>query len=280
MAAIGGVILLVTLFFAAEETLENDIMPSISTASYSTQPSISTEPSISTGGDVGVSDGGIMMVNESSVTVYRMFMTTNSDGDWGDDVLGSSIIGSGESLPLALSQGSASYNILIEDSDGGVYEFYNLIIDPDETLIFTDASGGTIEHYYSSGELYQEVVAGGGSDPGTGAVGTTAVEGSVAVANEASFTIWRLYISESTDESWGEDLLGSSVISSGETLSIDLPQGSSTYDVRVETEDGVYYDFYGLIIDPDETLVFTEANGGTIEHYYASGEFYQEVLVS
>ena len=55
----------------------------------------------------------------------------------------------------------------------------------------------------------------------------------MTVINTSSVTICYLYVSPSTDTSWGDDQLGSSVIAPGQSFTItDIPFG--TYDLRAE----------------------------------------------
>jgi hypothetical protein len=76
----------------------------------------------------------------------------------------------------------------------------------------------------------------------TGTTGTTTTDGSttgggsgatVSVINSSSVDICFLYISPSTSDSWGDDVLGSgNVLSPGETFDASVSPG--TYDFRAD----------------------------------------------
>ncbi len=275
---IGGIILVATLFVGGS-VLSDDSNSIAAANSRITQSTInpagnSIDPN--GGGAPVASEGDVLILNESAVTIFRLYVSENTDSEWGEDVLGSSVISGGESLSVTLPQGSSTYDVKIEDSDGATYEFYGLLLDPGESLVFTSEAGGTLEHYYASGEFYQAVTVTGGVS-GTDVNNDTepvASGDSIQFINESSFTVFRLYMSETTDDQWGDDQLGTSVVSSGEGFMLNLPQ-SGTYDIKVEDDNGNEYAFTGLVLDPNETLIFSEANGGTIDQYLDSGDLYE-----
>lgn len=109
----------------------------------------------------------------------------------------------------------------------------------------------------------------GGTDGGGG--GDTGVA-SVRVVNNSGYTIYNLYISPSSSSSWGDDQLGSNVILSGYSFTVNnIPAG--TYDLKATNSlgDSVYEmgyymgggtshtwtinTFYGSISEPQGSIL-------------------------
>jgi len=60
------------------------------------------------------------------------------------------------------------------------------------------------------------------------------------VINNTGYTIYYLYVSPAGSSGWGEDMLGSNVLSSGNDFRVNVQDGAS-YDVRLVDEDGDSY---------------------------------------
>lgn len=59
----------------------------------------------------------------------------------------------------------------------------------------------------------------------------------VQIHNQSSWDLHELYISLSTEEEWGSDLLGDQIVESGQFANLrDVP--CADYDVRIVDEDG------------------------------------------
>ena len=59
----------------------------------------------------------------------------------------------------------------------------------------------------------------------------------VQIHNESSWDIHELYISPTSEEEWGSDLLGSNIVQTGQYAELtDVP--CADYDVRIVDEDG------------------------------------------
>lgn len=85
-----------------------------------------------------------------------------------------------------------------------------------------------------------------------GSSGSGSVQG-IEVHNEMAYTyIFWVYISASTDSSWGEDLLGNRVIPPYESVFFPLSTGS--WDIWVEDEDGSYAQLYDISITAGEVV--------------------------
>ncbi len=70
--------------------------------------------------------------------------------------------------------------------------------------------------------------------PGGGGGGGTSGSGSATVVlhNNTGQSIWYVYISPTTESTWGEDMLGSSTIPAGSTWTFRVDPGN--YDLRAD----------------------------------------------
>ena len=62
----------------------------------------------------------------------------------------------------------------------------------------------------------------------------------VIINNATGRTIWRFYGSRTSTSSWEEDILGSTVLSNGSSVSIDFDDGTGAcmFDMKAEFRDG------------------------------------------
>lgn len=69
----------------------------------------------------------------------------------------------------------------------------------------------------------------------------------IDVANNTGYTILFLNVSPADARNWEEDVLGDSVIYSGDTFRIELNgYNSPMFDIRAIDEDGDTYTFFGI----------------------------------
>lgn len=73
------------------------------------------------------------------------------------------------------------------------------------------------------------------------------------VKNESGYTIWYLYVSPSTDDNWGPDQLGSSVLSPGETYSISISDCDREYDFRAEDDESGSWEEFDVYLSCGST---------------------------
>lgn len=74
-----------------------------------------------------------------------------------------------------------------------------------------------------------------------GLVGLAAQSADIEFVNRTGVTIFFLYASASTSDTWGEDLLGESVLGDGQSVTVRLRSISGAFDVRaVDSEDREY----------------------------------------
>jgi hypothetical protein len=78
----------------------------------------------------------------------------------------------------------------------------------------------------------------------------------VSVINSSSAVICHLYISPSTNEEWGNDVLGTDTLDPGETL--DVPVEAGTYDFMASDCDGNEIDSeLGVDVPAGQTITWT-----------------------
>ena len=83
-------------------------------------------------------------------------------------------------------------------------------------------------------------------------------QGQITIVNDTGFPIWYIYISPSTDNSWGPDLLSDDqIISDGESVTLNLPNpGAELYDIMLEGSAGDIYIKYNEKVTNDRKVVF------------------------
>lgn len=78
-------------------------------------------------GDSGGSSSHTLIVqNNSSTSVWYLYVSPTEDSSWGSDVLGSSTIPSGSSYTHTVSNCDRSYDLRAEDSGSGYWESWDV----------------------------------------------------------------------------------------------------------------------------------------------------------
>jgi hypothetical protein len=80
----------------------------------------------------------------------------------------------------------------------------------------------------------------------------------VRIVNSTGYTVWYVYVVASTAQSWGNDKLGSGILSSGSSVLIDLPSSSTNrYGIRLKDLDGDTYTKRNIPINNKQIITFT-----------------------
>lgn len=82
----------------------------------------------------------------------------------------------------------------------------------------------------------------------------------VTIVNNTGYTVYYVYMSQVASDDWGDDLMGSEVLSDGESVDIRLAYPlnvTNKYDIKLEDEDGDTYTRWDVLITPDSRIVFT-----------------------
>ncbi|KGE72025.1 hypothetical protein [Spirochaeta lutea] len=83
-----------------------------------------------------------------------------------------------------------------------------------------------------------------------------AFKGYVDITNDTGYTIFYIYVSHHTSDSWEEDVLDDDVLMDGDTFRLilrDYPD--SVFDIKVEDEDGDTYVFWEVDIAEEDITV-------------------------
>lgn len=161
--------------------------------------------------------------NTGGYDIWYVYMSSTSDTDWGGDWLGDEILYSGETYSFTVPDGD--YDIKLIDEDG------------DEYIRWEVPVTGTYSWNVTLDDLGEATV---GTGPSVApVVGTGSAP--VTISNDlGDWTIYYAYCSPSSHTTWGDDRLGSEIISPGESFTFYVQPGID-YDIQLEDEDGDTY---------------------------------------
>lgn len=71
----------------------------------------------------------------------------------------------------------------------------------------------------------------------------------VTLVNQSNAPIYYVYMSSSTDQSWGDDLLGTRVLEPNQSLNLSNVN-PGVWDIRVVDRDGLWKEFYQQQVNP------------------------------
>lgn len=170
------------------------------------------------------------LTNSSSWDIYYVYISSTDDSSWGDDLLGDmDIVESGETVTLRLSDGCGSYDMKLVDEDDDVCTIMGVEL-CDDAWVVNDAD-------------WLDCL---GIEQGASGNSTT-----FTLTNSTLWNIEYVYISSSDDSSWGDDLLGSQILDTDETLTLRLGDGCGTYDMKLVDEDGDVCTIFGVELCED-----------------------------
>ncbi len=99
----------------------------------------------------------------------------------------------------------------------------------------------------------------------SGKVGTP-FNGYVIITNSTGYTFNYIYVSHADETNWGDDVLGSSILSNGESIRVNLSNyPSSIFDIKCTDADGDTYTFRKFNVATDDltvTLSNLDSSGG------------------
>lgn len=75
-----------------------------------------------------VQDRNVRVHNDTGVTLTHLYSTNSGQADWGGDILGSDVIGAGESVVVDFDDGSGAclFDVRARFADGDVLEEYQI----------------------------------------------------------------------------------------------------------------------------------------------------------
>jgi hypothetical protein len=84
---------------------------------------------------------------------------------------------------------------------------------------------------------------------------------SITIVNDTGYTVYYVYISQITSDTWGVDRLDSDkILSDGESVTLPLPYPLNVvnrYDIQLEDLDGDTYTKMDVLVSPGARIVFT-----------------------
>jgi hypothetical protein len=142
----------------------------------------------------------IELINNSGQTIWFVYLSLSTSSEWGDDQLSASTVGPGNSYAFHVPPGT--YDLKAEDSAHNIVDvrYTQSIVGPFQWVIAPVAPP---------------------------------VSGNLVLTNNSGLTICHVYISLSTDSSWGTDQLGTGeTVGPGQSRGWEVPPG--TYDLKGE----------------------------------------------
>jgi hypothetical protein len=156
-------------------------------------------------------DPSFRIANNTPNVVNEVYASPSNQRNWGHDRLGSEVIRPGASHIIRLPiDGNCVYDVRIVYQGGQAEERRNVNLC----------------------NLTDYVLGGGGGGAGR----SQAQQGSnpsFNLVNQSGRAIQEFYASPSSEQNWGADRLGNSVVNPGQRFAIRLPLGECVYDVRI-----------------------------------------------
>jgi len=82
----------------------------------------------------------------------------------------------------------------------------------------------------------------------------------ITIVNNTGYPVYRVFISPSTDDNWGDPFLDNEIIASGESVEFILKfplSVTNVYDIALFNTDDDTYSKYGVQVKANERIVFT-----------------------
>ncbi len=164
--------------------------------------------------------------NTGGYAIHYVYISPTSSDDWGDDWLGSSeLINSGSSRTFNVTNGT--YDVRLIDEDGDDYIVWNMAIT------------GTVTWNVTLSDLGEREWTGGHSSSGGAPI---------TIYNDlGNYDIYYIYCDPS-DQPWGNDRLGSEILSPGYSFTFTVP-ADNYYDIKCVDVDGDTYTLWQVYID-------------------------------
>jgi len=163
------------------------------------------------------------LVNNTGDTIQTANVSASRLSNWGPDILGNGVLPSGNRVYVTPNFGDCILDVRVTYASGREETRMGLNACSINTIAFGGAGTGTT----AAAGTGATIAAPRGGDP------------SFNFVNRSGQTIRELYISLSSQSSWGSDRLGTDVMSPGASVYIRLPGGGScAADIRVVYANG------------------------------------------
>ena len=176
------------------------------------------------------------LVNNSGDTIQTANVSASRLSNWGPDILGSGVLPSGNRVYVTPNFGDCVLDVRVTYASGREEARMGLNACSINTVAFGGGGGaGAGASVSMGGGAGASIAAPRGGDP------------SFNFVNRSGYVIRELYISLSSQSSWGADRLGSNVMEPGQSLYVRLPGGSScAADIRVVYSNGASAERRGI----------------------------------
>lgn len=151
--------------------------------------------------------------NDSDYDIHYLYLSNADDDMWGEDHLGSEILNTGESFSLLVYPSVYDIKLVDEDEDECIKKGINIRQDLNWRITTADL----IDCIFSDNSSSGSTVA-------------------FTIRNNSQWDIHYIYLSANHSQEWGSDHLGSTILNTGESFTINVRPG--TYDLKMIDEDG------------------------------------------
>jgi len=161
-----------------------------------------------------------VLVNRAGRTIVAAFASLSTERNWGDDRLGANVVlPPGQRFDVRLPEGPCEWDLRVVYDDGRREDRMRQNLCAVTEVVF-------------DGSAAQAGPPGGAAAPPP-ARGNP----SFVLVNRSARTIQAAFASLSTERSWGDDRLGTSVLPPGQRFEVRLPEGPCEWDLRVVYDD-------------------------------------------
>ena len=160
------------------------------------------------------------LVNDTGRVIERAYVSSARVSDWGPDILGTGVLPPGRRVWVTPNFGDCLLDVRVTYQGGGEEERRQVNACGISQIAFGRSGAGA----------GASVGGGGGAVVSPGGAGTP----SFYLANQTGATNREVYVSLSTENSWGGDRLGNQILNPGQRLQVNLPAGiTCLVDVKV-----------------------------------------------
>jgi len=169
-------------------------------------------------------DASFELENAGGVAIREVYVSPSSSGQWGRDVLGASVIQPGTSQRIRPFAQECVFDVKVVWAGGASEERRRQNLCQIARMSFRGGSAGGV-----AGGVVGGSAAGGESSPVASRGDPT-----FDLVNAGSVSIFEVYVSPSSINDWGRDVLGSSVITGGGRHRIrPAAAGECVFDIKV-----------------------------------------------
>jgi hypothetical protein len=168
------------------------------------------------------------LVNDTGRVIERAFVSSSRVEDWGPDILGTSVLPSGNRVWVTPSFGDCVLDVRVTYQGGGEDRRMQVNACNLSNIVFGRAGAGA-----------GASVGGGGAGAAVSPGRPTSNNPSFYFRNGTGAVIREVYVSLSSESNWGGDRLGQNVLQPNQQLQVSLPAGRGcNVDIRVVYMDG------------------------------------------